>query len=103
MTEEQFWKSNPKIISIYGDAWKEEQNRQNTLAHMYTGNYILSALYTAIDGVINGRKAVAKYMSKPVQLFELTEEEKADAQATAINQFVAWANGTQKKYSKKGG
>lgn len=103
MTEEQFWRSNPRIIETYEKIWKEEQERQNALFHMYTGRYILSALYTAIDGVLNGNKAVAKYVSKPVQLFELSEEEKKNQQQAAINQFMQWAKRAEKKYSKKGG
>jgi hypothetical protein len=103
MTEEQFWKSNPRIINIWFEAWKKKQNRENELQYMYTGNYELSALITAIDKVLNGKKAKAKYIEKPVQLFELTEEEKKAEQQKAINQFMVWANSTQKKYSKKEG
>ncbi len=103
MTEAQFWCSNPRIISTWEKIWKEEQNRKNALVHRYTGNYILSALFTAIDGVLNGRNAKAKYISKPFQLYELTKEEKEKEQQAAIAQFMSWANVAEKKYSKKGG
>ena len=101
MTEEQFWRSNPRIISVYEKIWKEECNRQNFLAHRYVGHYVLSALATALDGSFNGPKAKTKYIKEPFQLFELTEEEKKAKQQAAIAQFIAWADSTEKKYSKK--
>ena len=79
-----------------------EQNHKNELIHAWVGNYILSALTTAIDGCFNGKKAKSKYIEKPIQLFELTEEEKAEAAIKARQQFVAWANHATKKYAKKG-
>ena len=85
MTEEQFWKSNPRTIEVWAKAWKMRENRQNELTHSYVGNYVLSALFTAIDGVLNGRKAKARYIDKPIQLFELTEEEIKSIDSININ------------------
>lgn len=101
MSEEQFWRSNPRIIKTWERIYRTKQNEQNTLAHMYIGNYELSALFTAIDGVLNGKKAKARYIEKPVRLFELTEEEKQIEQKKAIAQFMTWANATQDKYKGK--
>lgn len=103
MSEEQFWKSNPRIIKVWEQIYKNKINEQNRLTHMYVGNYELSALFTAIDGVLNGKKAKSKYMDKPVQMFELTEEEKKAEQEKAIAQFMGWAKSTQNKYKGKGG
>lgn len=64
---------------------------------------MLSALFTAIDGVLNGRKAKAKYVEQPVRLFELTEEEKIREQEKARAKFLAWAGFAETKYKKKGG
>lgn len=101
MTEEQFWKSNPRTIEVWAKAWKMRENRQNELTHSYVGNYVLSALFTAIDGVLNGRKAKARYIDKPILLFELTEEEKEKEKEKAIAAFLGWANSTKNKFGKE--
>ena len=101
MTEEQFWKSNPRTIEVWAKAWKMRENRQNELTHSYVGNYVLSALFTAIDGVLNGRKAKARYIEKPIQLFELTEEEKEIEKQKAIAAFMGWANSAKNKFGKE--
>lgn len=79
----------------------------NELAFMFTGNYGLSALYTAIDGVLNGKKAKAKYVPEPVEIFPLTEEEKREKEEEkkrkAIAEFMNWAKAQQKKSKKEGG
>jgi hypothetical protein len=56
MTEEQFWRSNPRIIKVWETAWEEEQKRQNELTHMYVGNYFMSAVTVAVDIVSTERK-----------------------------------------------
>lgn len=101
MTEEQFWHSNPAKIKVYAEAWKQEQKRQNEVIHTYVGTYVLSALTTAIDGVLNGKKSKAKYIEKPIQLFELTEKEKEEEQRKAREAFLAWANLTKSKYKDR--
>lgn len=101
MSEEQFWKSNPRIINVWVKAWKLRENRRNELIHSFVGNYGLSALFTAIDGVLNGRKAKSKYIDKPIQLFELTEEEKEIEKQKAIAAFMGWANSAKNKFGKE--
>lgn len=101
MTEEQFWRSNPRIIKVYERIYKEKQNRINDLVYLFVGNYEMAALVTAIDKVLNGRKAKSKYIDKPLVLFPPTEQEKKAAQERAINAFVLWASQTQKKYEGK--
>lgn len=103
MTEKQFWHSNPRIIKVYEDIYKERQNRINELIHMFVGNYGLSALVTAIDNVLNGKKAVAKYIEKPIELFPLTEEEKEKKKQNAIAQFMGWAGVQKNNLKGKGG
>lgn len=101
MSEEQFWHSNPAKIEVYAEAWKQEQKRQNEVIHTYVGTYVLSALTTAIDGVLNGKKSKAKYIEKPIRLFELTEKEKEEEQRKAREAFLAWANLTKSKYKDR--
>lgn len=103
MTEEQFWHSNPRIIKVWEKAYKMEQNRKNIIIHSMIGNYGISALMFAIDHCLNGRKAKTKYVEKPIQLFELTEEEKKQEAIKARQAFIAWAGMAEKKYAKKGG
>ena len=93
MTEEQFWRANPRIISIWEKAWKMKENRQNELMHLWFGHYGISALTYSIDHCLNGSsKAKSKYIEKPLQLFELTEEEKKVEQEKALNAFIGWAD-----------
>jgi hypothetical protein len=103
MTEEQFWNSNPRIIKVWEQAYKNEQNRMNNLIYNWVGNYGVSALMFAIDHCLNGRKAKAKYLEQPIQIFELTEEEKEKATQKARQNFLAWAENMQRKFDKEGG
>jgi hypothetical protein len=103
MTEEQFWNSNPRIIKVWEQAYKNEQNRMNNLIYNWVGNYGVSALMLAIDHCLNGRKAKAKYLEQPIQIFELTEEEKEKATQKARQNFLAWAENMQRKFDKEGG
>jgi hypothetical protein len=102
MTKEEFWSSNPRIIKVYEKIYREREMRENAKVHMYVGNYMLSALYTAIDGVLNGKKSKAKYLEKPVKIFPPTEEEKEKEAELARKKFLMWAGFAESKY-KKGG
>lgn len=106
MSEQQFWESNPRIIKVYDKIYREKIRVENKLIHAYVGNYVLSALYTAIDGVLNGKKAKAKYIEEPIEIFTLTEEEKdrkeKEKQQQAIAQFMGWAKSTKTRYGKEG-
>lgn len=100
MSEEQFWRSNPRIISTWEKVWRDKQNWNNEMAHMFTGNYVLSALCVAMNAVNGGK---AKYIEKPVKLFESTEEDKRKEKQRAINAFMGWANSRKSQYNRKGG
>lgn len=101
MSEEQFWRSNPAIIEVWEEAWKLKEKRKNELAYMWVGNYGISALQCAIDHCLNGRKAKAEYLDKPLQLFDKTEKEKKEDQKKALDVFVAWANFTKDDFDRK--
>lgn len=100
MTEEQFWRSNPRIINVYNNIYKDNQKSQNILAHAWVGTYVQSALFAAIDGCLNGRKAKSKYIEKPIELFEPTEEEKAIAQQRELQRFIAWGDAVIARFNK---
>lgn len=101
MTEEQFWHSNPRIISVWEKAYKAARRRENAFIHSWVGNYGLSALTVAIDHCFNGSKAKSEYIKEPIELFEKTEEEKQQDVIDARQAFMAWAK-LQKKPRKEG-
>lgn len=102
MTEEQFWHSNPRIISVWEKAFKMARRRENALIHTWVGNYGISALTVAIDHCFNGRKAKSEYIKEPIELFEKTEEEKETEQLMARQAFINWATSRKKKLRKEG-
>lgn len=78
-----------------------QQNRQNEMMHAWFGNYGISALVYAIDHVLNGSsKAKSKYIEKPLQLFEKTEQEKKADQEKALAAFVGWADFTKEEFDR---
>lgn len=105
MTEEQFWRSNPRIIKVYEQCWKEEQNRTNQLVHLWVGNYVLSSSMVALSQVMqpmlcNGKRSNAEYIDEPIRLFPKTEEEKQSEYDKMTEAFIAWGNSLVKKYKK---
>lgn len=102
MTEEQFWHSNPRIIEAWEQAYKNKINSMNAYIHAWVGNYGISALIFSIDHSLNGQKAKSKYVEKPIELFEKTEEEEKAAQRKELEKFMAWASKAEKKFQKKG-
>lgn len=102
MTEQQFWHSNPRIIKTWDKAYKAARRRDNEIIHAWIGNYGISALVFAIDHCLNGRKAKTKYIEKPIELFEKTEEEKETEQLRARQAFINWATSRKKKLRKEG-
>lgn len=101
MTEEQFWQANPRIIKVWAEAWKMEENRKNEMMHMYVGNYVLSALAVAISGALS-KNSHAKYIDRPVRIFELTPEEKQAQVEASRKQAVSFFDSLIKKYGKEG-
>ena len=101
MTEEEFWKSNPAKMQAWEKAWREQEKRKNTMIHAFVGHYGISALCFAIDHCLNGRKAKSVYIEKPIQIFELTEEEKEIEVMKARQAFIAWAGMTESKVKSK--
>lgn len=105
MTEEQFWRSNPRIIKVYEQTWKDDQNRKNELLHAMVGTYGISAITVALSSVLspmfcNGRKSGAKYLEKPIRIFPLTEEEQAVEREKAIQAFLMFAGNLEEKVKK---
>ena len=103
MTEEQFWESNPRIISVWEKAYKAKMNATNEFIHSWVGTYGLSAVTVAVEHCLHGRKAKTKYIEKPVQLYELTEEEKEREAEKERRKFIEWAKAAMNKNKRKEG
>ena len=105
MTEEQFWRSNPRIIEVWRECWKAEQNRKNELMYDWVGSYVLSATMTAISQVMQpmlceGKKSHAKYMEEPIRLFPKTKEEREEEYEQMTQAFINWGNALIERYKK---
>lgn len=63
---------NPRILNAVQKGYQksvEDQDRMNWMA----GQYQMSAVLTALDKALNGKKSKAEYLKKP--LFELISDE----------------------------
>lgn len=102
MTEKEFWLTNPRKILVYEQAWKDVENRKNEMMYMWWGNYGMSALVTALSGVLTpmfcGKQSQTKYVDKPMRIFEMTEEEKEAYKEEQTALFVEWCESMQKNW-----
>ena len=68
----------------------DEMRRERIDFEMWMmGNYVLSAVQTAVSGVLAGKKSKAKYIETPL-LSKVTEEREPDPQAD-FTKFCAYA------------
>lgn len=71
---EQFWNMNPRIIKVIAKGYKERLLQQDYI-NWINGQYILSAVSTAVEHNLAGRKAHSSYIDKPI-MKELEEKNK---------------------------
>lgn len=64
--------SCPKELEPYNKAHKLKIEEQDDLMYTWFGNYAMSAVGTAVEHCLNGKKARSKYIDKPV--FKKMEE-----------------------------
>lgn len=63
---ETFWHLNPKKMKPIYEAEKiKAQQRDEEIWHA-CGNYLVSAVMTAVDKCLNGRKSSVKYIEQPL-------------------------------------
>lgn len=74
MTYDQFWYGDPFMLRAYRQKHKLEIEEQNH-ALWLQGVYFLDALNTSLSNAFGKSQSKAQY-TKPLQIFELTEEEK---------------------------
>lgn len=86
--EYRFWDSTPKELEPYRkmDEMMEERHDYH---NWMLGQYILSAVQTAVSSVLAGKKSKAKYIDEPL-LSKLKEEEEPNPEADFLK-FSAWA------------
>lgn len=88
VSESHFWDSTPIELDPYRRM--DEMQEQRLDYHMWMmGQYVLSAVQTAVSGVLAGRKSKAKYIAEPISA-SLRKEERENPDAD-FNKFCAWA------------
>ena len=88
VSEEHFWDSNHTELKPYRKM--DEMRRERMDFEMWMmGNYVLSAVQTAVSGVLAGKKSKAKYIETPL-LSKVVEERESDPQAD-FTKFCAYA------------
>lgn len=76
VTEDEFWHLTLRQMKIRQKAYEIRMKMQDEQVWAFCGNYVFSAVSTAVDHCMNGRKAKSKYIEKPMlENFGLTEEE----------------------------
>lgn len=74
--------SNPHDLEPYRLAHDVEQKQQDTQVWLMCGNYVVSAVATAVEHCLAGRKARSKFIKEPI-LYTMnhdSEEEKLQKQ-----------------------
>lgn len=66
MTEDRFWKSNPRIIKAYEKAHIIKLEKLDEIIWACCGTYVLPAVRSAVDQCLNGRKSKAEYTKEPI-------------------------------------
>lgn len=81
LSKNEFMHSTPKILKAYDKAYIIRLKEIDQMAHMFVGNYVISAFATLLDRCFNGKNAKTEYIKEPVLINadnatkELTEEE----------------------------
>lgn len=96
--ESHFWDSTPVEMKPYR---RMDEMRQERLDYnmWIMGQYVTSAVQTAVSGVLAGRKSKAKYIEQPI-MQKVREVEKPNPKAD-FDMFCAWAVVFNEKFDKK--
>lgn len=75
----EFWKMNPRILKLLSKGHEEKKKEWDYMGWVL-GQYTLSAVFTAIDHALSGKKAKSEYMGKPIfqQIEDAEYEKKGD-------------------------
>lgn len=68
---ETFWHLTPKRLKAFYEAYKTKRETQDEQM-WYMGQYVLSAVFVAVEHALHGNKAKSEYIKKP--LMQAAEE-----------------------------
>lgn len=80
-----FWTLNPKKLLLISKGHKKRLMQQDQI-NWLNGQYMVSAVGVAVEHVLAGRKAVSKYIEKPI-LLQMDEEEQKKEKMKEVNLF----------------
>lgn len=98
MTYEQFWLADPWLCVPYREKHKlyiEQRNEELWLQ----GLYIHNAFAVALNNAFN--KSKKKYVTKPIEIIEPTEEEKQERIKQTRKKLVERLNALKDEFDKK--
>lgn len=101
---EKFMDSCPKELEPYDAAYKMQQNRQNSMAHMQ-GRYFADAILATIGNAFIKKGATpAEYPPEPYRIFPLTAEEIEENKQKELEKAIAYFDNLaeqSKRFKKK--
>lgn len=99
ISEDQFWRSNPKILEPYVIAHEIRVKEQDALHHNL-GKYYYVATVVALDKMFNGKKATTDYPDIPF-MQEKHLEDTVGAKQLAVDRFFAEQDAARQKWKMK--
>lgn len=99
VSEDQFWRSNPKTLEPYVIAHEIQIKEQDALHHNL-GKYYYVATVVALDKAFNGKKSNADYPSIPF-MQEKHLEDTVGAEQLAADRFFAEQDAARQKWKMK--
>ena len=102
MTYDEFWNCNPERYIAYRKAHELDIKRRNEEMWLQ-GLYNFTAFSTALSNIhLDGKQHKPnKYLEKPIELFEKTEEEKKIEAEKAKQKVIAQLNQFKEQWEKR--
>ena len=102
MTYDEFWKGNPKMVIAYRKAHELDIKRRNEEMWLQ-GLYNFHAFSTALSNLhFDGKHHKPnKYIEKPIDLFEKTEDEKQNEAEIARQKVIDSLNRFKEQFDKR--
>jgi hypothetical protein len=72
ISEEVFWKLNPRKLKLYVKAYDNKLKRIDNYVWNAVGTYVQSAVFVAVDRNLRGRKSKSEYEEKTI--YQIAEE-----------------------------
>lgn len=81
VTEDEFWHLTLRQMKIRQKAYEIKMRMQDEQAWAFCGNYVFSAVSTAVDHCLNGRKARTEYIGSPMLRKYSDDEENSNSES----------------------